>query len=148
MRYYYFARPDRLLLDLDGPRAWRTFQNAWVYLKDTGLFAGFYAAYRSPSGKGHHVFVGLSQKVRESPFLASNHVRSLLQALLGSDLKRERYHLRRFEREVPNPILLISFRQYQGQHVDFSCDCPKMWKGRRLRSCYHLRRDVQPGDRP
>lgn len=139
VRYYYFARPDRLLLDLDGPRAWATFRNAWAYLQDTDLFKS-YRVFRSPGGN-RHVAVQLNKNFGPGNRIA-------LQALLGSDLKRERYHLRRIERQVPNPILWISFRRYPGLSVDYTCPCPRTWKGKRLRSCYHLRRDIQPGDRP
>jgi hypothetical protein len=140
MRYYYFARPDRLLLDLDGPRALARFKDAYAYLFDTHHFRGW-TLYRSHQSGHYHVVVRLNDTY-------SPEHRSYLQALLGSDLKRERYHARRFVRNVPNPIILISFRKYRNLKVDFSCDCPRVWKGRRLRSCYHLRRDVQPGDRP
>lgn len=98
-----FATPNTLQLDLDGEAAYRLFLEQVNLMYDHQLLPIGTRVVARPSKSGNiHVIVVLP-KATDWPVTK----RIMMQALLGSDLKREALNLSRWNHSAPEAILLF-----------------------------------------
>jgi hypothetical protein len=94
-------KPNQLQLDLDGARAVRRYGMQFSILKKSGLANGWKELVLSSKKSGHvHVVITLPKAVR-------NLERVALQAILGSDIKREAFNFCRVKKRNKYPIVLF-----------------------------------------
>lgn len=122
--YWYIARPDELLIDLDRPcdriQGWTRLE----YLFEARLLAALRErklavkqVWKAPSISGNlHIAVLLAQ---EMPALE----RLVWQTWLGSDLLRGRADLMRLAQQHPYPSLLITTARIPWRPPDAICRC-------------------------
>ena len=92
------STPTQLQVDWDAP----TLDGFWERMSlalQLGLVSGVQADWRSKSGN-YHILVDLPAKTSTTERLA-------LQAMLGSDWKREMLNLRRYQDGETNPMVLF-----------------------------------------
>lgn len=97
------ADDSTLQIDLDSDEALEVFDRQHLLLCDLGLLPSFNYEQSESKGGNTHITIPLG-------FSLSVEQRLLLQALLGSDLKREALSLKRVREGMPNPILLFKPR--------------------------------------
>lgn len=93
--------PNQLQLDLDGARAIRKYGMQWSILYRAGLTKGWKEKLQ-PSKKNGHVHVVITM-----PKAVDNLERVALQAVLGSDVKREAFNYCRVKKHNKYPIVLF-----------------------------------------
>jgi len=126
--YWYIARSNELLLDLDKPASlyWalvklrRNIRRGFLKVESVWLYPTL--------AKGHHHLL---------VFLRSNLSpieRAVWELYLGSDIKRAEYNIQRILRGLDGADLLIVDRPYPGleREPDYTCDCPEKHKWRRI----------------
>lgn len=124
--YWYFARPNELLLDLDSDaRLLRAMDNLARAVRIGFLEVKHAYVAESSPGK-YHCFVTLKK-----PMHALEKV--IWQMWLGSDIVREEYNLYRILKKVPNPNLLIrKSGNIMGRVSDAVCFCREKHKWQRI----------------
>jgi hypothetical protein len=97
-----YADEFTLQLDLDSPQAFTKFQDMYKLAKELKLFEHDegYLVRTSKSGYGKHVTIALTESL-------STERRIALQAMLGSDSRREMLSLARLDEGQERPILLF-----------------------------------------
>jgi hypothetical protein len=94
-------KPNELQIDLDGARALRAYGMQFNILRKAGLCLGWRERIRPSKRAGHvHVTISLPDNI-------DNLKRVCLQAILGSDLKREAFNLCRILRGNKYPIVFF-----------------------------------------
>lgn len=94
-------KPNELQIDLDGARALRQYGMQFSIIRKAGLAKGWMEYIRSSKKSGHvHVIIRLPKKI-------DNRERVLLQAILGSDIKREAFNYVRVVKRNKYPIVLF-----------------------------------------
>lgn len=135
MRYHYFGKPDLLILDLDDdPEGAALYREHLPRIKK---YLGVVWVKNLPSVSVSHRHVFIKLKISMGDIR-----RYALQAMLGSDRRREMCNLARALNGVAHPDLVVSYRKYPGLTADFVCNCPQTWQGEPLRSCVHLRGEL------
>lgn len=94
-------KPNELQLDLDGSRAVRRYGMQFSILRKAGLTKGWREKLL-PSKKSGHVHVVIT-----IPKAVNNLERVALQAILGSDIKREAFNYSRVKKHNKYPIVLF-----------------------------------------
>ena len=93
--------PNQLQLDLDGARALRRYGMQYSILRRQGLTKGWRERVKESKKRGHvHVVITM-------PSAVSDLERVALQAVLGSDIKREAFNYCRVKRRNKYPIVLF-----------------------------------------
>lgn len=109
MTNFYCAHPEHLQIDIDSRKAFEIFQKQWNFLQETGHVEAeqiYIHISRSGSHSGFHRHITIVMK-KSLPAME----RIALQALLGSDLKREMCNYGRVKNDAPFPILFITKRK-------------------------------------
>jgi hypothetical protein len=101
-------KPNELQLDLDGARAMRLYGMQFSILRRAGLTKRWKEKI-IPSKKAGHVHVVITM-----PNSIKNLERVALQAVLGSDIKREAFNYARVKRHNKYPIVLFKKANSQG----------------------------------
>lgn len=103
--YIEYADDYTLQLDLDSEEALRVFERQYVMLVDLELASFLYCTRRKSRSGNTHVTITL-----RDPLPIERRI--LLQALLGSDLKREALTLAGYLAGQENPVLLFRPRTH------------------------------------
>lgn len=102
----YRGRPVRLLLDLDDHEAEAQFSYMLKIMKQLDFVGVVKQRWWKSKGGGKHVLITLDRELPVGERLA-------LQAILGSDVKKELYSIARLHQGVEEPSLL--FRPPEGE---------------------------------
>ena len=95
-------RPNELQIDLDGARALRVYGMQFSTLRRAGLTAGWRERVTPSKSGGNRVHITITMPVR-----VDNFTRVLLQAILGSDIKREAFNYCRVKKGNKYPIVFF-----------------------------------------
>ena len=91
----------QLQIDCDGLRAFQKFAELYRMLRENGHAKGWIAKWKNSTSRGHaHITITMPRKKSLAHRIA-------LQALLGSDLKRELFNWMRAERGSRLPVLFF-----------------------------------------
>jgi hypothetical protein len=94
-------KPNELQIDLDGARALRQYGMQFSILRRAGLAKGWMEHIKESKKRGHvHVIIRMPKRI-------NNRERVLLQAVLGSDIKREAFNYVRVVKRNKYPIVLF-----------------------------------------
>ena len=98
-------KPNELQLDLDGPEAMRNYAFQFAILSRAGFTSGWKERITKSTRKGHvHATLTL-------PCAVNDFTRVCLQAILGSDIKREAFNLCRVFRRNRYAIVFFEGRK-------------------------------------
>lgn len=95
-------KPNELQIDLDSARAIHIYGRQFMLLKHEGVTKGWRERMTKSKGGGNHVHIVITM-----PRSIDNFKRVLLQAILGSDLKRECFNFCRVLKGTKYPIVLF-----------------------------------------
>ena len=94
-------KANQLQLDLDGARALRKYGMQFSILRKSGLTAGWKELIKGSKKRSHvHIVITMPKKIK-------NLERVALQAILGSDIKREAFNYTRVKKRNKYPIVLF-----------------------------------------
>lgn len=107
------ATPKTLQLDIDRVEKLRLFGWQWHLLKKSGLAQGWRARIQESKSRGHvHIYIHLPKPLPLGTRIA-------LQALLGSDLKRELFNWIRGCTRAKFPVVLFEKRKKRNTITPF-----------------------------
>ena len=131
MRRTYFARRNDVMLDHDSDSAFRLFLSR-LYLVLPLVTKVIIMAERTHH---YHTYIRLKKKQTWANI-------SALQTFLASDKSRELANMSRILADANSPILLIEYGHSvpHWRRADIVCNCPRVWKRKRLANCWHLAR--------